>query len=66
MLEGMVGFKHTAVLYAVSGFGGNLFSALCQDTNSVGASTAVCGILAGCLAMIIANWSAFDGSQQLE
>lgn len=66
MLEGMVGFRQTALLYLASGVGGNLFSALCQDTNNVGASTAVCGILAGCLAMIIANWSAFDSNQQLE
>ena len=29
MLEGMVGFKHTALLYLASGLGGNIFSALC-------------------------------------
>lgn len=66
MLEGMVGFRQTAIVYFVSGIGGNLIGALAQDANSVGASTGVCGVLAGCLAMVIVNWTAFNGSQQLE
>ena len=56
LLEQMVGFKHMAALYIVSGIGGNLFSAMCTDSRSVGASTADFGILTGILAMLFANW----------
>ena len=66
LLEQMIGFKQMAKLYIFSAIGGNLFSAVCTNERSVGASTADFGILTGILAMIFANWSAFDGSQQLE
>ena len=62
MLEGMVGFKQMAAIYFASGIGGNIFSALCVDSDSVGASTADFGILTGLLAMIIVNWHAFDNN----
>ena len=55
-----------AYLYLVSGVGGNIFSALCNNNPSVGASTADFGILMGLMAMIIVNWHSFDGSHQLE
>ena len=66
MLEGMIGFKQTAAIYIASGIGGNLFSAVCQNGKSVGASTADFGILTGLLSMIFVNWKAFDGNSQLE
>lgn len=48
--------------------GGNIFSSVCQFTgdNSVGASTAINGLLTGLLAVIIVNWSVFNGNPQLE
>jgi len=62
----MVGYKHIAAIYFVSGIGGNLFSSI-TDTgaNSIGASTSDFGILFGLLAMIIVNWYEFRG-QMLE
>jgi len=65
-LELMVGFKHTAALYFMSGIGGNMFSAFCSNGNSIGASTADFGILTGLLAMILVNWFEFSKSPQLE
>ena len=53
--------------YVCSGVAGNLFSAMCEhDMVSVGASTAINGLLTGILAMILANWEAFSGNPQLE
>lgn len=68
LLEGMVGFFHTCLLYFASGIGANIFSSVCQFEGkpSVGASTSINGLLTGLLAMIIVNWSAFDGNQMLE
>jgi membrane associated rhomboid family serine protease len=36
------------------------------ETRSVGASTALFGILTGLLGMIFANWNSFSGNPQLE
>lgn len=48
--------------------GANIFSSVCQyeGSASVGASTSINGLLTGLLAMIIVNWSAFEGNQMLE
>ena len=48
--------------------GANIFSSFCQFENhkSVGASTSINGLCTGLLAMIIVNWSAFNGNQMLE
>lgn len=44
-----------------------MFAAVCDfDSTAVGASTAICGLIAGQLAMIIVNWSQFSGNPQLE
>ena len=68
MLEGMVGFLPTCLVYIMSGIGGNVFSSACMydGDNSVGASTAINGLLTGMLAVVVVNWSAFTGHPQLE
>lgn len=67
ILEGMVGYIYMVSLYFASGIGGNLFSAYWKPTeSSIGASTAINGVLTGILAMILVNWSAFNGNPQLE
>jgi len=45
-----------------SGIGGNLFSAYWEPATmvSVGASTAVTGLISGGLAMVFVNWKEFD------
>ena len=43
-------------LYLLSGFGGILFSACCSDMRSVGASTAVYGLVGSYLSFMILNW----------
>ena len=54
---------HTCSCYLVSGLAGNLFSAMCDhNSRSVGASTAINGLLTGVLAVILANWEAFTGN----
>jgi len=59
IFELMVGFKQTAILYFVSGIGGNLFSSYLSSDNSIGASTSDFGLLFGLLAVIRINWNAF-------
>jgi membrane associated rhomboid family serine protease len=58
----MVGYKHIAAIYFVSGIGGNLFSSVTDPISpSIGASTSDFGILFGLLAMIMVNWYEFKG-----
>jgi membrane associated rhomboid family serine protease len=45
--------------YLLTGFGGILFSALCSDAISVGASTALFGIIGSYAANLILNWTHF-------
>lgn len=44
----------------ISGIGGNVFSALIEDSLSVGASTAINGILAAYLGYLLINWKALE------
>lgn len=63
-LEAMVGFRMTVYTYFISGISANIFgSAVDYNNNSVGASTAINGIIAAELAMIIVNWDAFNSDQ---
>jgi len=62
----MIGFKQMATMYFAAGIGGNIFSSCINDEPSVGASTAVFGVLTGQAAMIIVNWSAFNSYPQLK
>lgn len=49
------------VLFVISGFGGSLLSALfIQQSISVGASSALFGLLGGMLSELITNWSIYD------
>lgn len=65
MLESILGPMKIAALYIVSGIGGNAFSCLCSNSRSVGASTAIFGLIGGLLAMIIVNWKALDRNPEI-
>ena len=56
-LESDIGTWKFMALYFLSGFGGILFSACCSDMKSMGASTAVYGLVGAYLAFLILNWS---------
>ena len=48
MLESIMGPFRIALLYFVSGYGGNMFSAVCAKCDvSVGASTSIYGLIGG-------------------
>jgi len=53
------------ILYIVSGVGGIVFSCCCNSSISVGASTAIFGLLGGLLGMVIVNWKALDRSPEM-
>lgn len=57
-LETSIGTKRTIGLYFISGIGGILFSSLINDHLSVGASTAIMGLVAGYLGYVMLNWDA--------
>eukprot|EP01017_Pseudomicrothorax_dubius_P036410 TRINITY_DN520_c0_g1_i14.p1 TRINITY_DN520_c0_g1~~TRINITY_DN520_c0_g1_i14.p1 ORF type:complete len:304 (-),score=48.91 TRINITY_DN520_c0_g1_i14:598-1509(-) len=59
-LESKCGIRTIILIYFISGIGGNIFSCLLTDGLSVGASTAVFGLLGSQLAFIIVNWKALD------
>ncbi|KAK7846064.1 rhomboid-like protein 1 [Quercus suber] len=59
-LEREFGFVRIGLLYAISGLGGSVLSALFIQTNiSVGASGAVFGLLGGMLSELITNWTLY-------
>jgi len=60
MIEAMIGFWKTAMIYFACAIGGNLFSALVSDSPSVGASTAIAGLLGVYVGYIIVSWKAMD------
>lgn len=57
-LETSIGTKRIIGLYFISGIGGILFSSLINDSLSVGASTAIMGLVAGYLGYVVLNWDA--------
>eukprot|EP01017_Pseudomicrothorax_dubius_P030292 TRINITY_DN3766_c0_g1_i1.p1 TRINITY_DN3766_c0_g1~~TRINITY_DN3766_c0_g1_i1.p1 ORF type:complete len:302 (+),score=88.24 TRINITY_DN3766_c0_g1_i1:74-979(+) len=59
-IEDKTGSVRIMIIYFISGIGGNLFSSLISSGISVGASTAVFGLLGSQLAFLIVNWRAFD------
>lgn len=63
ILESMIGFTQIACVYLASGIGGNLFSSSLNTSSSVGASTAINGVVTSLLAMIIINWHAMSGNE---
>lgn len=66
MLESVMGPLRVAILYLAAGIGGNIFSSLCSfGTRTVGASTAIFGLVGGMLALVIVNWKALDRSPEV-
>ncbi|WJX76375.1 Retinoblastoma-like protein 1 [Trifolium repens] len=61
-LEQDFGFVLIGLLYLISGFGGSLLSALFIQRSliSVGASSALFGLLGGMLSELITNWSIYE------
>ncbi|KEH22889.1 S54 family peptidase [Medicago truncatula] len=60
-LEQDFGFVLIGVLYVISGFGGSLLSSLfIQQRISVGASSALFGLLGAMLSELITNWSIYE------
>jgi len=55
-MEMRLGTFKFIVLYLCSCIGGNLFSCLITDSISVGASSAIFGIIASLLSYMIINW----------
>ena len=55
-LEADIGSLRFMALYMLSGFGGILFSICCSDMRSMGASTAVYGLVGAYLSFMILNW----------
>lgn len=53
-------WKKTLVLFIGSGMGGILFTALCNDSLSVGASTSILGILGARVAFLYVYWRALE------
>lgn len=68
MLENLLGPLRVALIYFVSGIGGNLFSALCDPNPlkiAVGASTSIFGLISTLLAIVFVNWKALDRSPEV-
>ena len=47
-------------IYLLSGLGGNILSTVLNDSISVGASTAIFGLLGSVVGYLIFNWYALD------
>ena len=56
-LEGDLGKWKFLALYILSGMGGILFSCVCDNTQSCGASTAIFGLVGSYVAFLILNWA---------
>ena len=54
-----------AVLYLLSGFGGILFSVLCSDSVSAGASTSISGLVGAYFSFFILNWAYLKENTEL-
>lgn len=63
-LEFNMGTKNFTILYLLSGFGGILFSALCDDSRAVGSSTAIYGLIGSYAAYLALNWTALSQNTQ--
>ena len=59
MIEWDIGTVRFTLLYFITGFGGILFSALCSNDLSVGASTALFGLIGSYVATLVVNWTYF-------
>eukprot|EP00347_Sterkiella_histriomuscorum_P024315 403331557 len=63
-LESTIGFFNFTILYFLSGIGGILFSSLASDATSVGASTAIFGLMGSFAAYLIVNWKNLERQPQ--
>ena len=64
MVESLIGHLRMAVVWIVSGMGGILFTALTSPgSRSVGASTALMGVLGAMAGFLIINWKAMEGNK---
>ena len=61
-LEQDLGSFNFTLLYVLSGFGGILFSALCEDNMAVGASTCIFGLIGSYVSCLILNWTYFKNN----
>ncbi|CDW75017.1 rhomboid family protein [Stylonychia lemnae] len=59
-LESTIGFINFGILYICSGIGGILFSSLATDSTSVGASTAIFGLIGSFASYLMVNWKTLD------
>lgn len=60
-IEHSFGVIRTSILYLLSGIGGNIFSALIDETNvKAGASTSLYGVIGVILGYIIINWGGLN------
>lgn len=64
-MEKTLGFVKMALLFFVSGIGGNIFSSLLSDSITVGASTGVMGVISAYIAFMIINWKVFEAMPML-
>lgn len=62
-LESTIGKLKIAALYLCAGIGGGVFSCLVSNSNGVGASVAIFGMLGAYLGFILMNWKALDRIQ---
>lgn len=58
-IEESIGAIKFLTLYILSGIGGILFSALCTEDISCGASTAIYGLIGSYISFLIVNWVYF-------
>ena len=67
MLESLLGPKTVLDIYFASDIGGNIFSALCNPSKneSVGASSALFGLVGTLISIVVVNWKAFDRSPEV-
>lgn len=63
--EVLIGPLRFLSVYIVAGIGGNLLSALSDDTISAGASTSLSGLAGGLLAFLVVNWVAMESTKQI-
>mmetsp|Transcript_3846 Transcript_3846/g.3594 ORF Transcript_3846/g.3594 Transcript_3846/m.3594 type:complete len:140 (+) Transcript_3846:277-696(+) len=63
--EVLIGPLRFLAVYIVAGIGGNLLSALSNDTISAGASTSLSGLAGGLLAFLVVNWVAMESTKQI-
>lgn len=65
LMEALIGPVKVFFLYIAAGIGGNLMSALANDSISAGASTSCFGITGAFVAFLIVNWVAMENLKEI-